>query len=711
MEFLSFIKSQCAHLLHPVHQSFLSEFENSPKQEQALLVRCINRKQPAIKSASLIFKELQNIDGLVETLLRKGWLRKPSEKDSGLLLRCLTKDELFQLCQVAESGDIVRKSLPKAPLLEIAKTLSARQIETSTVAAQYIVRNCDHVIDYFLYLYFGNCRDKLNKFSMRDLGVMKTREENAQIQARFSCKLEALSCFNLTYALSHFRYLELVDKTSIERAWSNIPSANGDAAIAMKNKLCFRLALKMLEIDAFTGVQMLSDIEMPEAQEKWCREAYKLGFKEKVEIRLHQIIDQPLSDHLAYFAEDFLARKYHQKRTSLMTDMLRDTRQHIVVDEIYKGSVENGVIAHYRNVQWNDDDNNQVHFSENGVWRALFILTFYQEIFETKGLGLSTEFDYVPECLKQNTLYTSIPDVIEHKLASIKSQKQWIVLMLESLCKASAHTSLLYGNPVYLIEKIKVLLTYADVDGLKAIVLLMAKDWKNTKDGFPDLLIVEKGKLRFEEIKAEGDVLRRNQLLRLQQLRQVGFDVRITTVEFAIDPMQPYVVVDIETTGGRASHHRITEIGMVKMINGEIIDEWQSLLNPERNIPRNITSLTGITNEMVENAPLFSEVAEQVDTFTDNAIFVAHNVNFDYGFIREEFARIGQHWRRPKLCTVQQMRQHYKGLPSYSLANLTKHFDIDMQRHHRAMSDALAATELLKLVNFKRVNTTSAIES
>lgn len=386
-----------------------------------------------------------------------------------------------------------------------------------------------------------------------------------------------------------------------------------------------------------------------------------------------------------------------------MTDMLREANHHLTVDEIHKGNVEAGVIAHYRNLN-SDSNDSQVHFSENGVWRALFILTFYREIFETKGLGLATEFDYVPECLKHNTLYTTMPDAIEEKLKGIASAKEWIVIILDGLCKANAHSHLLYGNPNQLVERIKTLLAYADLSSLKDIVLMMAKDWKNTKDGFPDLLIVEQNQLRFEEIKAQGDVLRRNQLLRLQQLKQAGFDVRITTVDFAIDPMQPYVVVDIETTGGRASNHRITEIGMVKMINGEIVDEWQSLLNPERNIPRNITGLTGITNDMVADAPLFAEIAHEVDAFTDNAIFVAHNVNFDYGFIREEFARLGQNWRRPKLCTVQQMRQHYKGLPSYSLANLTTHFDIDMQRHHRAMSDALAASELLKLVNYKRLN-------
>jgi DNA polymerase-3 subunit epsilon len=107
---------------------------------------------------------------------------------------------------------------------------------------------------------------------------------------------------------------------------------------------------------------------------------------------------------------------------------------------------------------------------------------------------------------------------------------------------------------------------------------------------------------------------------------------------------------------------------------------------------------------MVANAPIFAEVADDIAAFTEGCVFVAHNVNFDYGFIKAEFERLERRFRRPKLCTVREMRKWYKGLPSYSLANLTKHFEIDMERHHRALSDAVAASELLALINEKRVN-------
>src|SRR5690606_11669830 len=100
---------------------------------------------------------------------------------------------------------------------------------------------------------------------------------------------------------------------------------------------------------------------------------------------------------------------------------------------------------------------------------------------------------------------------------------------------------------------------------------------------------------------------------------------------------QLFAIIDVETTGGGISGNRITEICIALIKNGEVVDKYTTLVNPERDIPHYITTLTGIDNEMVANAPLFSEVAEKIEEFTQDAIFVAHNVSFDYNVIRGEF--------------------------------------------------------------------------
>ena len=141
----------------------------------------------------------------------------------------------------------------------------------------------------------------------------------------------------------------------------------------------------------------------------------------------------------------------------------------------------------------------------------------------------------------------------------------------------------------------------------------------------------------------------------------------------------------------------------MKVQNGKIIDEWQTLLNPGRPIPANITALTSITNEMVASAPIFSDIVDEFTEFLGDAIFAAHNVGFDYKFLKAEFKLVDRAFNFPKICTCASMRKLYPGYKSYSLKNLCREFDIDLTSHHRALCDAKAAAELLLLVNEKRV--------
>jgi DNA polymerase-3 subunit epsilon len=149
-----------------------------------------------------------------------------------------------------------------------------------------------------------------------------------------------------------------------------------------------------------------------------------------------------------------------------------------------------------------------------------------------------------------------------------------------------------------------------------------------------------------------------------------------------------YCIVDIETTGGTARNERITEIAIVVHDGQQVTDTFSTLINPERSIPWNITQLTGITNDMVADAPRFYEVARKIVEMTEGKIFVAHNVNFDYSFVREEFSRLGFEFSR----------KVFPGLPSYSLSNLKNHFGIHAERSHRALDDTLATTRLFEMM-------------
>ena len=154
-----------------------------------------------------------------------------------------------------------------------------------------------------------------------------------------------------------------------------------------------------------------------------------------------------------------------------------------------------------------------------------------------------------------------------------------------------------------------------------------------------------------------------------------------------------YTIIDVETSGRT---NRITEISVFKYDGNKVIDEFTTLVNPNCYIPEHITALTGIDNGTVANAPEFHEIAQQVLEITKDTIFVAHNVNFDYNVIRNEFKSINIDFTRKKLCTVRLSRKLLPGHKSYSLGKLSKDLNININGRHRARGDAEATVTLFK---------------
>lgn len=155
-----------------------------------------------------------------------------------------------------------------------------------------------------------------------------------------------------------------------------------------------------------------------------------------------------------------------------------------------------------------------------------------------------------------------------------------------------------------------------------------------------------------------------------------------------------YAIVDIETTGGYAESHRITEIAIYHFDGMQVTDKYHTLINPGRRIPTFITGLTGITTEMVQDAPAFEDVAEEIFSRLKDRVFVAHNAHFDYSFLKKEFDEVGMQWVTKKLCTVRLSRKIIPGLNSYSLGRLAESLGIKIPDRHRAGGDAMATTRI-----------------
>ncbi|MCA0133089.1 exonuclease domain-containing protein [Winogradskyella alexanderae] len=159
-----------------------------------------------------------------------------------------------------------------------------------------------------------------------------------------------------------------------------------------------------------------------------------------------------------------------------------------------------------------------------------------------------------------------------------------------------------------------------------------------------------------------------------------------------------YAILDIETTGGKYNEEGITEIAIYKYDGHEIVDQFISLVNPEREIQPFVVNLTGINSNMLRNAPKFYEVAKRIVEITEECILVAHNSEFDYRILKTEFHRLGFTYKRKSLCTVELSKQLIPDMESYSLGKLVRSLGIPMSERHRANGDALATLKLFKML-------------
>ncbi len=158
-----------------------------------------------------------------------------------------------------------------------------------------------------------------------------------------------------------------------------------------------------------------------------------------------------------------------------------------------------------------------------------------------------------------------------------------------------------------------------------------------------------------------------------------------------------FTIVDVETTGGSPFFSRIIEIGLLRVERGEVVEEFQTLVNPGVEIPEFITRMTGISDRHVKNKPTFVDIARDLLSKFEDSIFVAHNVAFDYGFLKEEFRRAGLSFNQNRLCTVRLSRALYKEHKHHNLSAIIERYNFECENRHRAFDDAKVLWDFLQL--------------
>ena len=159
-----------------------------------------------------------------------------------------------------------------------------------------------------------------------------------------------------------------------------------------------------------------------------------------------------------------------------------------------------------------------------------------------------------------------------------------------------------------------------------------------------------------------------------------------------------YAIIDVETTGGKYNEEGITEIAIYRFNGKKVVDSFVSLVNPEREIQPFVQKLTGIDYSKLKDAPRFFELAKRIIDITENSIIVAHNAQFDYRMIRQEFSRLGYDFVKKTLCTIEFSKNLLPNMKSYKLDKLANSLKIKLTNRHRANGDALATLEIFKFL-------------
>ncbi len=695
LEMTGFVSSVYGDMLGEAERDFIDDFHGLGVAAQCLYIRMSNRKKAVFSAADLAYGEIDDIEDGLEQLLHSGFARTVDENDYRGLLDGLAKSDLTDIAR--RNGLKIRSSWPKPQLLDFVRAeLPFDAFCCDYDVSQLLIPAHRDTLGFLLYLYFGKLNDNLLSFTLRDLGIVSVKSQDSY-QARFHSLDEARSGYVYTTALRRLKSGE-ADPFDLSAQLDNFPAADSDFTAALRDKLMFQLGQAHEKAkDTGRAVDIYQRSASFDSHERVVRLLYAAGEHDRVRAMLQTMLDSPEHDEEYIFADDFHRRKFGDgpgRRTGVFTELLRAS-QTIEVDELYRGQPEEAAIRHFAQDGW------AAWHTENGLWPSLFGLIFWDELFEAPG-ALSSGFDLVPQTLKDRTFHKVFAAKIAEKLAAVEAGRGMNLVLQTVIDHAGDENGIVWWHDS-LGPLMGQLLRNAPPKAVAGVLERMSQDYYGLRDGFPDLMLTRDGQVRFVEIKAEGDSVRRHQLARLNLLRGLGFEAEICRVKYRIDPDQIYVVVDVETTGGRPPNDRVTEIGAVKIQRGEIIGEWHSLINPQRHIPAFITQLTGISNTMVRDAPVFADVATDFAAFLDGAIFVAHNVNFDHGFIGSEFRRLDMRFKLPKLCTVSSMRKHYPGHASYGLAALCQTYGIGLENHHRALDDARAAAQLLRMVNEKRM--------
>jgi len=584
LELLDFVAGHYGHVLDDRDTRLIDSFRALERPAQCLYVRLVNRKGRVFAVNKLRYPEIGGLEAPLASLGTAGWIGAPGPELFEDVLGFLTKAEITDAVAPLFPG--LGRALKKDELVGfVLEHCAAPDFMAAVDLRRLLVQRRTAWVRFLLFLYFGEMRDGLSRFTLRDMGLVRTHSFTDSYEPRFADREEAVETFRFADLLRRFEHGTSRQRQRIVAGAGDWPDPQFEAAAILRDRLAYAAGRDLEKSgDPEAAMAIYRRGDSTRCGERLVRLLFATGRRDEAKACLDSIMDSPRSDEEWLFASDLYQRKFGRRRTSPLTDVLRSAET-IDLDEAHSGSPERAAISHYQEL------GQKAFRAENTLWRSLFGLLFWDELFAGDAGALHSPFEALPSTLTDGAFYGAHADAIESRLAALADVPATKRRLLKTSTRHFGTPNGVFRWRRSMMETLFALLDSAETTAVAAVLRHMCRDYRRSRYGFPDLLVVDEDGARFVEIKTEGDQLRRNQLTRLTQMRAAGLRADVVRVRWVLDPRQAYVVVDVETTGGSGEQHRVTELAAVKVRDGRIVDRFQSLLNPQRPIPPGITRL------------------------------------------------------------------------------------------------------------------------
>lgn len=532
---LDFVQDKYKHILNESEWRFLRKYYCLSEDAQCLFIRFTNRRGLFFKTNKLIYNELANIPNLLDELLERGFIEKPSaEKHLTFghdLLSVFSKEELLNLNLIAIEKGI--KKLKKDELITyLLQNLSFDSIVNAINEKESIIKvNFEFETAFMKFLFFGNRYMDMTEFVVRDLGLVQfeTHDED-KLVARFNTRKDAEDKWFITDQNDLFNQLK--DTAEPLEIYNWILNVN-DSIVELSDVAKPSYERLILKIGAFLEKNKYLDeslaiyrlTEQVPSRERQARILHKLNLNEEALALCYLMIDKPKNADEKFFASDLITKIQNKKGgAKKSTTSWLQQADSIMISEEFRGQVELGTIAYF-----NDEGMNAV-FSENHLWRAIFGLIFWDIVFDPALVAFHHPFQRRPSDLYLPDFYQKRKELIISHLDSFQDIQQLLTYMGETyVSKAGiANPFVVWLEEIWLMSRKAV--EVIELDSLKKILHEMSKNLVENLRGFPDLFVWDETSYTFVEVKSPTDNLSNQQLYWLQFFEEIGVKSKVLRV-------------------------------------------------------------------------------------------------------------------------------------------------------------------------------------